>query len=105
VFAVTGAITSFILPVSYLIVSALADQVFEPLMRSGGTLANVLGGFVGVGEGRGIGLIFMIMGALAMLATVLAYLYGPLRSIEDNLPNALGVPAAIDAPSVNQSPV
>src|SRR5690606_30635201 len=42
VFAAIGAVAGFVLPISYLIVSALADQIFEPLMMPGGGLAEAL---------------------------------------------------------------
>ena len=90
VFAVVGAIASFVLPISYIIVSTLADQVFEPAMMPGGALAETFGWLFGVGKGRGIGLMFSMMGTLAIIATVLAYSYPPLRSIEGDLPNANG---------------
>ncbi len=102
VFAAIGTVTGFILPISYLIISALADGVFEPLMMPGGGLAELLGPYFGVGKGRGIGLLFSIMGILAMLVTVLAYFYPPLRLIEDDLPNVNQPAAAFDSQGVNQ---
>lgn len=103
VFAVIGAVAGFVLPMSYLIVSALADRVFEPLMMPGAPLAQVFGSIVGTGEGRGIGLMFAIMGSIAMLVTVLAYLYPPLRLIDDDLPTTGGATAPIDSRSAHQA--
>lgn len=95
VFALISAIAGFILPISYIFVSLLADRVFEPMMQQG-TVAEIVGPFIGVGKGRGIGLTFIIMGILAMVVTVLAYLYPPLRSVEDEHPDAESAVVSID---------
>ncbi|GAB1544780.1 hypothetical protein NUACC21_74560 [Scytonema sp. NUACC21] len=94
VFALTGAIASSSLPLAYLIAGPLADRVFEPLLTSGGALAGSIGQLIGVGRGRGIGLMFIIMGILTMLGTVVAYQYSPLRLLEEELPDAIAEPLA-----------
>lgn len=89
VFALNGAIAGASLPVAYAIAGPLADKVFEPLMASNGALAGSIGQLIGVGPGRGIGLLFIVMGALTILVTVAAYQYPPLRVVEDELPDAI----------------
>ncbi len=82
-------------PFAYVIAGPLADNVFEPLIAEGGALAGSVGQILGVGTGRGIGLLYVCMGTLIMLAMVVAYLYPPLRQVEDELPDAVAVqPAA-----------
>jgi hypothetical protein len=54
-----------------------------------GPLAGSVGQLIGVGPGRGIGLMFMVMGTLTMIVTVVAYLYPRLRLVEDELPDAI----------------
>lgn len=93
VFAVIGVVANIVLPVSYLVVSLLADRVFEPLMQPGTPLAARLGPLFGTGSGRGIGLLFAVAGALAVIATLLAYRYPPLCSIHRDLPDAARPPA------------
>lgn len=56
---------------AYVIAGPLADQVFEPAMREGGWLAPVLGPLVGVGQGRGIGVLFIALGVLALATAAL----------------------------------
>ncbi|MGB0386326.1 MAG: MFS transporter [Ardenticatenaceae bacterium] len=85
VFAVRRMIALSCLPLAFLVAGPLTDQVFEPLMLPDGPLANSIGQFIGVGPGRGIGLLFIILGVFTMLATVLAYQYSPLRLVEDEL--------------------
>lgn len=66
----------------------LADKVFEPLLAPGGALASSLGIIVGVGDGRGIGLMFILFGILAMITAVSGFLYPRLRNVESELPDA-----------------
>jgi len=88
VFALTGMLSGLSLPLAYLVAGPLADRVFEPLMVPGGALASSIGQIIGVGPGRGIGLMFIVIGVLTMLATVVAYQYPRLRMVEEELPDA-----------------
>ncbi len=94
VFAVRRMIAFSSLPLAYLVAGPLADRVFEPLMTPNGPLAGSIGQLIGVGPGRGIGLLFIIMGTLTMLATVVAYQYPRLRLLEDELPDTVADEAA-----------
>ena len=89
VFALNGAIAGASLPLAYAIAGPLADRVFEPLMAPNGPLAGSIGQIIGVGPGRGIGLLFIVMGALTILVTLAAYQYPRLRLVEDELPDAI----------------
>ncbi|MBA3570625.1 MAG: MFS transporter [Pyrinomonadaceae bacterium] len=89
IFALRGAITGASLPLAYLVAGPLADYGFEPLMVPDGPLAGSVGQLIGVGPGRGIGLMFMVMGTLTMIVTVVAYLYPRLRLVEDELSDAI----------------
>lgn len=88
-FALNGAIAQASTLLAYLIAGPLADKVFEPLMTNNSPIAARIGHIIGVGRGRGIGLLFIIMGALTMLATVVAYQYPRLRQVEKELPDAV----------------
>lgn len=88
VFAFNNAISLSCLPVAYLIAGPLADRVFEPLMKTNGPLAGTVGQIIGTGTGRGIGLMFIMLGGLTILTTILAYQYTPLRLVEKTLPDA-----------------
>lgn len=89
VFATVQMVTSMTLPVGYLLAGLLADGMFEPLLVEGGALSETVGRMIGVGPGRGIGLLFIILGSLMLLITVLAYLQPRLRFVEDELPGVL----------------
>lgn len=88
VFALQLAVQGASLPFGYVVAGPLADYVFEPLMAGHGFLADSLGLLIGVGPGRGIGLMFVVVGLLTMVVTVVAYRYPRLRQVEDELPDA-----------------
>jgi MFS family permease len=90
VFATRSMIATVATPLAYILAGPLADNVFEPLMSTEGALAGSVGTLIGVGPGRGIGLIFIIMGMLIALATVVGYSYPRIRLVEDELPDFVG---------------
>ena len=94
VFAVRRMIAWSTMPLSYLIAGPLADRVFEPLMAEGGLLAPSVGQLIGVGPGRGVGLLFIVLSTLTVLAALLGSLYPPLRNVEGDLPDAVEGSAA-----------
>jgi DHA3 family macrolide efflux protein-like MFS transporter len=90
VFAMRAMISRSMMPLAFLSAGPLADYVFEPWMREGGTLARtVLGNLIGVGAGRGIGLMFVMSGVGLLLASGLAFASPHIRRVEDELPDAL----------------
>ena len=89
VFALLGAISSASLPLAYVFSGFIADHIFEPLMAQGGLLAGSIGQIIGVGPGRGIGLMFMFMGALNVLITIITYYYPPIRFLENQIPDCI----------------
>jgi MFS family permease len=89
IFSFYQTVVTIALPIAALVAGPLADRIFEPLLMPGGLLVNRIGPIVGVGRGRGIGLLLIVMGLSMMLITLLAYRYRPLRSVEDDLPDAL----------------
>jgi MFS transporter, DHA3 family, macrolide efflux protein len=89
VFAVRRMIAMSTLPLAYLIAGPLADKVFEPLLAVGGPLAGSVGRIIGVGPGRGIGLLFIFLGFFTVLTTAAAYFFPRLRMVEEELPDAI----------------
>jgi len=94
VFSVRRMIAMAASPLAYVIVGPLADKVFEPLMAANGPLAGNLGQLIGVGTGRGYGLMFVCMGALSTVITIIAYLNPRIRLVEDELPDV--IPDAVE---------
>jgi DHA3 family macrolide efflux protein-like MFS transporter len=90
VFSVRRMIAQFTSPIAILVAGPLAEKVFQPLVSEGGALASTtLGQLIGIGPGRGTGLLFVVMGLLSVLVTVAAYLYPRLRLVEDELPDVV----------------
>jgi MFS family permease len=96
VFSVRRMIAWSTLPLAYIVAGPLADKVFKPLLVEGGPLANSLGKVIGVGPGRGVGLMFIVIGLLSILVTCLAYLNPHVRNVEDELPDATQKPEVRD---------
>jgi DHA3 family macrolide efflux protein-like MFS transporter len=87
VFAAQQMIAASTRPLAYLVAGPLVDRLFEPLLAPGGGLARSVGQIIGVGPGRGIGLLFILMGALKVGVTLASYLDPKIRRIEDELPD------------------
>ncbi|MGH9754883.1 MAG: MFS transporter, partial [Blastocatellia bacterium] len=83
-------------PLAYLIAGPLADKVFEPLLAVGGPLAGSVGKIIGVGAGRGIGLMIIVLGMLLLLSVAAGYMSPRLRLMEDELPDAIPEAAAAE---------
>jgi len=90
VFALRRMLAQASLPAAYLTAGPLADRVFEPLMREGGAWAASAGRWIGVGPGRGIGLMFVVAGAVGCLLATAGYLYPRIRHLEEELPDMVG---------------
>lgn len=67
----------------------IAERWFEPWLSPGGILAGSIGRVIGTGRGRGIGFLFVVMGACVLVVVVAAGLSPRLRNMEDELPDAL----------------
>ncbi len=93
VFAARATIAHVARPLAFILAGPLTDDVFEPLMAPGGALAGSVGALTGVGPGRGIGLIFIIIGLFITLSTVVGYLNPRLRLVEDELQDYVSAPA------------
>jgi MFS transporter, DHA3 family, macrolide efflux protein len=87
VFAIRRLIAWFVNPIAMLIAGPLADKVFEPAMKTGGVLVPIFGWVTGVGSGRGMALIFVFAGAMAMLTSTAAYFFRQVRQVEIILPD------------------
>ncbi|MGD9145602.1 MAG: MFS transporter [Anaerolineae bacterium] len=95
VFATQQMVARAAAPLAYLLAGPLADRVFDPLLAPGGPLAGAIGQVLGVGPGRGIGLIFVLMGLVLIVITLIGRLNPRIRHVEDELPDA--IPAPIEA--------
>jgi DHA3 family macrolide efflux protein-like MFS transporter len=89
VFAAVRLVSWCSVPISYILAGPLSDKIFEPLLAPGGLFAASLGQIMGVGKGRGIGLLLVVLGIMTLCATAVAYLYPRLRNVEVELPDCV----------------
>lgn len=87
VFAVQNMVGEMLRPLGYLLAGPLADRVFEPAMRAGGSLAPLFGGLLGTGPGAGMALMFLFTGVTGTLLHLGGYLVPTLRRVEIDLPD------------------
>src|SRR5262249_23750846 len=85
-FAARRAIATASLPLSMLVAGPLADGLFERWLAPGGALADSVGRFLGTGNGRGIGFLFMVLGTLTVLAVAIGTRSRKLMQVETLLP-------------------
>ena len=75
-------------------------------MADDGALAGTLGPLLGTGDGRGIGLMIVMMGVATAVLGVGAYLHPRIRHLDDDLPDAIpdpGLPDAIPEPATTST--
>ncbi len=82
------------LPLGYLLAGPLAEYVFEPALMPGGALASSVGSVIGVGPGRGLGLMFVVLGLAMSAIAAMGYAMRSVREIDRALPDAAAANAA-----------
>jgi len=88
VFSVRLMLAQFTAPVAILLAGPLVDKVFRPAMEVGGSLANsFVGQLMGVGPGRGVALLFVVVGLCQLLITLYALTRPRLRNVDFEIPN------------------
>lgn len=92
VFAVRRMVALTAPPLGALVAGPLADTFFEPWMAQGGALAGTFGRVFGTGDGRGIALLYVTMGALLWVNVLVAWLSPRVRDVEEELPDMLPAP-------------
>ncbi|KAB8141156.1 MFS transporter [Chloroflexia bacterium SDU3-3] len=101
-FAVSSGVIQFAAVAAYVLAGPLSEYVFQPMMAQGGSLAPSVGALIGAGPGRGIALLFIVFGVLALVVTGLGYANPHMRNVERELPDVapaqpLGEPQLVPA--------
>lgn len=87
IFASRFLIAQITTPLGLGISGPLADNVFEPAMETGGSLANIFGGLFGTGAGAGMGLQMALFSSLGIVICLCGYRFHNLRNVEFILPD------------------
>lgn len=83
VWSIISVITYLGSIVAFAVAGFLADKVFNPLLEVNGRLADTVGSIIGTGEGRGIGLIFIISGLMISIFALLVLRSQEIKRLED----------------------
>jgi MFS family permease len=75
-------------PIAFLIAGPITDRILEPAMSAHGVYAGTVGRVLGVGPGRGMGLLIVILGMVSLLATLASFATSRVRRLERDLPDA-----------------
>ncbi|PZG17600.1 non-ribosomal peptide synthetase, partial [Spongiactinospora gelatinilytica] len=89
VFAINQMIAWSTLPVGFGLVAPYGTALFEPLLAPGGPLAGTVGAVIGTGEGRGIGLMYLLFGLAIALLVLIALRVRALSRFDTHVPDAL----------------
>jgi hypothetical protein len=81
-FAMKQLLLHLVTGTAYCLAGPLSDYVFGPMLLQNGALASSVGTVIGVGPGRGIGLMFIILGTSMSLVALAAYAIPAIRDID-----------------------
>ncbi len=81
--ALIGLISQLGYVAAYALSGVLADYVFTPLLLDGGLLAGSVGKIIGVGSGRGMGLLIISAGLLLCMTAVIVYNINAIKALEN----------------------
>ena len=86
VFSISVLFKGLMAPLGRLVAGPLADRVFEPAMMPGGKLVPIFGNLFGTGRGAGMAVLCGIASVAMTLVGLCGFLYQPLRTVEETLP-------------------
>ncbi|GAA0327755.1 MFS transporter [Bacillus carboniphilus] len=88
VFSLRRMIAVSLQPIAFISAGPLVGWL-APQMEEGGSLSGLFGKLVGMGDGRAIGLLFVLLGVLWSLTSILLYFNPRVRKLEGELPDVL----------------
>lgn len=87
VFAIKQSLSAIAFPLAYISAGLLADHLFEPFMKSNHFLALLIGQLIGFGKGRGIALMYVVIGIIMLVSVFVGYRYPRIRLLEQEIPD------------------
>jgi len=88
VFALNQMVAQSTLPLGWGVIAPLASAAVAPMLMPGGALAGTVGAVIGVGPGRGIGLLYVIFGFCIALTALVCLRTRTLARFDDEVPDA-----------------
>ncbi|WP_203568774.1 non-ribosomal peptide synthetase/MFS transporter [Aestuariimicrobium ganziense] len=89
VFAVQTLAAWSTLPLAFLVVAPGLAAWFEPLMLPGGVLADSVGRVIGVGPGRGVGLLYLVLSVVIAVLSLVSLANPRLANLDVEMPDAV----------------
>ncbi|MEU4159990.1 MFS transporter [Actinoplanes sp. NPDC026670] len=103
VFATYNMVGGAVLASSYLLAGPVADRLFEPLLLADGALAGSVGAVIGVGPGRGMALLMLLIGVVMLITAVVASQQDSLRRLPDRPVRKTAEPVSESEPATAPS--
>eukprot|EP01088_Endostelium_zonatum_P002374 TRINITY_DN12909_c0_g1_i1.p1 TRINITY_DN12909_c0_g1~~TRINITY_DN12909_c0_g1_i1.p1 ORF type:complete len:114 (-),score=25.13 TRINITY_DN12909_c0_g1_i1:30-335(-) len=89
-------VTQFTGPLAMISAAPLASLI-EPWLAEDGLLSTgIVAKIVGVGKGRGLCLLFLILASLLIAVSGVTFYYPRLRNLEDEIPDAIVVKQEVE---------
>jgi len=101
-FAIQRVLAEAAMPLAFCLAGPLAEHVFEPLMAVDGPLAGSIGLLIGTGPGRGLSLMFIVLGLSMVAIAAVAWSVRSIREVEQQLPDA---PVAVEHGEIDETPI
>jgi len=89
IFSVRRMIAQATVPFAFLVAGPLADLVFEPLLRQPAGLGAGLRSLLGPEPGRGIAVLYLLVGLAALMGVGISSFSPTLRRLEEEIPDHL----------------
>ncbi len=86
-FALMGTLAVGGQSLGILFAGPLSSRVFQPMLDAGGALADSIGAIIGVGAGRGMAFMFILLGLIVLGMVLVSFLNPAIRLLEDQLPD------------------
>ncbi|HWQ96071.1 MAG TPA: hypothetical protein VN368_01740 [Candidatus Methylomirabilis sp.] len=87
VWSIISVVTYFGSIIAFVVAGFFADKIFNPLLESNGSLTKSVGSIIGTGEGRGIGLMFVLSGIIISFISLLIFRNRFIKNLEKDQTN------------------